>query len=400
MLSFEEALSRILDDAPRLGNESVDLVCCVGRILTQNIHASTPIPAFDYSAMDGYAFAFADLPLSDGAPRLPVEGVSRPGAAPLERVNAKTACRIFTGAPVPPYSDTVVAQEDVHQEEGAIVFSRPVKQGQHVRRKGEDLAVGAVAISQGERLAPRHVGLCAALDQARLLVAQKPRVTILTTGDELRAVGTPAFPGSVVDGNGPMIGSLVIEAGGIPTHVHARDTLEDMREGVREALRNSDLVLTIGGISVGAHDHVKEALVAEGVHLDFWKVAIKPGKPLAYGRKGNLRVLGLPGNPAAAFVTATLFAVPLLRAMQGATQARHAWMVLRAKHDMTLPQGRVEFARARIELDEHGVPSVALCGHQASGSNVGLARANALAWLPDRGGKLSAGDVVRVLPLM
>ena len=398
MLSFEDALSRILDDAPALGNESVDLVSSVGRILAQNMHASTPIPAFDYSAMDGYAFAFADLPAD--APRLPVEGASRPGAVPLECVKEGTACRIFTGAPIPPHADTVVAQEDVRIEDGCIVFSRSVKPGQHVRRQGEDLALGAIAIPKGERLAPRHLGLCAALDLARLLVAQKPRVTILTTGDEVRAVGTPAFPGSVVDGNGPMIGSLVSEAGATSLRVHARDTPEDMREGVRKALQNSDLVLTIGGISVGAHDHVKEALVAEGVELDFWKVAIKPGKPLAYGRKDKIRVLGLPGNPAAAFVTATLFAVPLLRAMQGATQARHAWMVLRAKHDMTLPQGRIEFARARIELDDQGVPSVALCGHQASGSNVGLARANALAWLPDRGETLSAGDVVRVLPLM
>ena len=398
MLSFEDALTRILDDAPALGNEAVDLVSSVGRILAQNMHASTPIPAFDYSAMDGYAFAFADLPAD--APRLSVEGASRPGAMPLERVQEGTACRIFTGAPIPRHADTVVAQEDVHKEDGCIVLARPVKRGQHVRRQGEDLALGAIAIPKGERLATRHIGLCAALDLAQLLVAQKPRVTILTTGDELRAAGTPAFPGSVVDGNGPMIGSLVSEAGATSLRVHARDTLEDMREGVRKALQNSDLVLTIGGISVGAHDHVKEALVAEGVELDFWKVAIKPGKPLAYGRKDKIRVLGLPGNPAAAFVTATLFAVPLLRAMQGATHVRHSWMVLPAKHDMTLPEGRVEFARAQIEVDENGIPSVALCGHQASGSNVGLARANALAWLPDRGGKLAMGDVLRVLPLM
>lgn len=398
MLSFDEALDRILADAPILGSETVDLALSVGRILARDIVAPTPLPAFDYSAMDGYAFSYSDLSAGEN-PRLPVQGISRPGAAPLEMVKSGTACRIFTGAPIPPPADTVVAQEDVGEENSEIIFSRLVKRGQHVRRKGEDLPAGAMAILRGERLSTRHMGLCAALDYARVVVARKPRVTILTTGDELRSIGSPYFPGSVVDGNGPMIGSLVDECGGFPTYVHARDTLEDVRNGVRRALQESDLVLTIGGISVGSHDHVREALLAEGVILDFWKVAIKPGKPLAYGRKDQLRVLGLPGNPAAAFVTATLFAKPLLRALQGATQTRHSWMVARAKHDMPLPAGKVEFARATLETDAAGWPVVTLLGHQASGSNVGIARAHALAWLPGHGGCIAAGETVRVLPL-
>ena len=233
-----------------------------------------------------------------------------------------------------------------------------------------------------------------------MTVMQKPRVTILTTGDELRNVGSAAFPGSVVDGNGPMIGSLVIDCGGIPKLVHARDTIDAVRDGVRRALEDTDVLLTIGGISVGSHDHVREALEAEGVTLDFWKVAMKPGKPLAYGRKGNIRVLGLPGNPAAAFVTATLFAAPLLRAVQGDAAARHRWLVARANHEMVLPEGRIEFARAKLDVDDAGWPSVALLGHQASGSNVGISRAEALAWLPGRGGRIEVGEPVRVLPLI
>ena len=399
MLLFEDALNRILDDAPKLGAERVAFASCVGRILAENLVATTPMPPFDYSAMDGYAFAFADLPAGNER-RLLVEGVSRPGAAPLEYVAMRTACRIFTGAPIPNLADTVVAQEDVVLDEGSILFSRAVKCGQHVRRKGEDLGAGAIAISQGQRLATKHLGLCAALDRSHMTVMQKPRVTILTTGDELRNVGSAAFPGSVVDGNGPMIGSLVIDCGGIPKLVHARDTIDAVRDGVRRALEDTDVLLTIGGISVGSHDHVREALEAEGVTLDFWKVAMKPGKPLAYGRKGNIRVLGLPGNPAAAFVTATLFAAPLLRAVQGDAAARHRWLVARANHEMVLPEGRIEFARAKLDVDDAGWPSVALLGHQASGSNVGISRAEALAWLPGRGGRIEVGEPVRVLPLI
>jgi len=398
MLPFEDALNQILHDAPKLGSERVAFESCVGRILAEDLFATTPMPLFDYSAMDGYAFAFADLPTGNGR-RLLVEGISRPGALPLENVAMGTACRIFTGAPIPPAADTVIAQEDVALEEGAIVFSRAVKRGQHVRRKGEDLETGAMAIARGQRLATKHLGLCAALDRSFIAVAQKPRVTILTTGDELRKVGTAAFPGSVVDGNGPMIGSLVTDCGGIPRHVHARDTLDAVRDGVRRALEDTDVLLTIGGISVGSHDHVREALEAEGVILDFWKVAMKPGKPLAYGRKGDIRVLGLPGNPAAAFVTATLFAAPLLRAMQGDAAARHRWLVARAKHEIVLPEGRVEFARAKLDVDDAGWPWVTLFGQQASGSNVGISRAEALAWLPGRGGRIEVGEAVRVLPL-
>ncbi len=398
MISYDEALDRILGAAPRLATESVELATCVGRVLAEDIVCEQPIPAFDYSAMDGYAFVFADLAPGERA-RLPIAGVSRPGGQLLEKVREGAACRIFTGAPVPPPADTVVAQEDVDADGDGIVLLRAPKREQHVRRRGEDMAVGTVALTQGMRLRTQHVGLCAALDRARLLVARKPRVTILTTGDELRTAGSTAFPGSVIDGNGPMISALVTACGGIAEHRHAADEIEAVRDEVRLALRQSDLVLTIGGISVGSHDHVRGALGAERVALDFWKVAIKPGKPVAHGRHGEVRVLGLPGNPAAAFVTATLFAAPLLRAMQGDAAARPKWIAARAAHEMSLPDGRTEFARARIEVDEDGQLFVSLFAHQASGSTVGIARANALAWLPGRGGKLSKDETLRVLPL-
>ncbi|MBK9259875.1 MAG: molybdopterin molybdotransferase MoeA [Polyangiaceae bacterium] len=398
MFTYEEALERLLDDAPRLEPEPVSPLECVGRVLAEDVAARAPIPAFDYSAMDGYAFALSDLP-SGEKPRLLVVGESRPGGAPLEIVAQGTACRIFTGAPVPKRADTVVAQEDVQREGDAILLTHAIRRGQHVRKQGEDLQVGATALTRGMRLGTRHVGLVAALDRAKVLVAQKPRVVVLTTGDELRAAGTAAAAGSVVDSNGPMISAIAAQCGATVEHRHARDDIDAIRLEVRRALDCADLLLTIGGVSVGSHDHVREAFVMENVALDFWKVAIKPGKPMAFGRFGQGRVIGLPGNPAAAFVTAVLFAQPLLRAMQGDVAARPKWISARAAHEMVLPTGRIQFARATLEVDDDGRLVASLLPQQASGSTVGVARADALAWLPGRGGKLYAGEMLRVLAL-
>jgi len=398
MISYDEALDRILQDAPRLAAELVEMAASVGRVVAEDIICEHPIPAFDYSAMDGYAFAFADLPLAEPL-RLPVAGISRPGGELLARVRPGTACRILTGAPLPPLADTVVPQEDVDPDSDGILFRRGPQKGRHIRRRGDDMQIGALAITRGTILGARHMGLCAALDRAHLKLARKPRVTILTTGDELRAVGSPFTPGSVVDGNGPMISALVNDCGGIAQHDHVADELNAIRDAIRRALVNSDLILTIGGISVGSHDHVRAALSAEGVILDFWKVAIKPGKPVAYGRHGDVRVLGLPGNPAAAFVTATIFAAPLLRMMQGHGAARPAWIAARAMHDMALPDGRDEFARANVEFGSDGQLLVSLLPQQASGSTVGIAKANALARLVGRSGTLTKGEPLQILML-
>ncbi len=398
MLSYEEALNRLLEETPRLASQLVEPIASVGRVLAEDIAARSPIPAFDYSAMDGYAFAATEL-RSGGRQRLAVVGESRPGATPLERVVTGTACRIFTGAPVPSPADTVVAQEDVERDGDTILLPETIKRGQHVRKQGEDLNVGAMALTQGVRLGVQHVGLVAALDRAQILVAQKPRVVVLTTGDELRDAGTAAIAGSVVDSNGPMISAISLHCGAIIEHRHARDEIDAVRHEVRHALECADLLLTIGGVSVGSHDHVREALVAENVNLDFWKVAIKPGKPMTFGRFGRGRVIGLPGNPAAAFVTAILFAVPLLRAMQGDVAARPKWIAARAAHEMVLPVGRIQFARATLEVDDAGQLVTSLLPQQGSGSTLGVARADALVWLPGRGGSLAAGEIVRVLPL-
>jgi molybdopterin molybdotransferase len=398
MISYEEALDRILEDVPRLASELVDLEACVQRVLAEDLVARKPIPAFDSSAMDGYAFALTDLPAGE-KPLLPVVGVSRPGGTVLDFVAKGTACRIFTGAPVPSGADVVVAQEDVDRNGETIVLNRAIKPGQHVRKRGEDLQAGTTVLTPGIRLEIQHIGLLAGLDRAQVLVAQKPRVVVLTTGDELRNSGSVDVAGSVVDSNGPLISALMRHHGANTEHRHAGDDLGAIRNEVRRALTNADLLLTVGGVSVGSHDYVREAFVAEGIELDFWKVAIKPGKPMAFGKFGRGRILGLPGNPAAAFVTAVLFALPLLRAMQGHNAARPQWIAARAAHEMVLPESKSQFARAKLDVDEGGRLVVSLVGHQASGSALGVARANALAWLPGRGGILGPGEMVQVLPL-
>lgn len=392
MLSFEEARARILAEALAVESEEVALAEANGRVLADDLVATSPLPPFDYSAMDGYA-----LCTDDGGLTLPVVSESRAGGpSPVELAHG-TAMRILTGAPLPPRANAILPQEDVTRAGDAIRFATPPIPGRHIRRAGEDLAVGAVALARGARLAPQQLALAATLDRTTLRVARRPRVAIVSTGDELRAPGTPRRPGSIVDCNGPMLVELCRAVGATARYSRVRDDLEATRAAIRDALED-DLVLTIGGVSVGDHDYVRDALAAEGVSLDFWRVAIKPGKPIAFGRYESRRVLGLPGNPAAAFVTFTLFVAPLLRAMQG--DARPLGPVLRAKlgHAARGSQGRLEFARARLG-DANGELTATLLLQQASGAVTSIAWADALVPLPMEP-ELPAGTPVDAIPLV
>lgn len=387
MLTLEEARAKILAAVPRLGEETVALDDLCGRVLAEDVLASGPLPPFDYSAMDGYALVAAEH-----APSMPVIGESRAGG-PLPAVLAPgAAARILTGAPIPPRADAVVPQEDVVREGDTIAIAARPTPGKHIRRQGEDLAAGALALARGTRLSAGHIALLATVDRASARVAKKPRVTIVSTGDELREPGSPARPGSIVDGNSYMLTALCRSAGAIARRVRVGDELDATRAAIREAL-DGDLILTVGGVSVGDHDYVRDALAAEGVALGFWKVAIKPGKPLAFGRKDEKLVLGLPGNPAAAFVTFLTFGAPLLRAMTGDARATTPVRarLLRARRGT---ENRTELARARLHGD-----TVELFDNQASGAVTGLAWCDALAVLPANTSSFAEGtpvDVYRV----
>jgi molybdopterin molybdotransferase len=393
MLPFDDAVRRILESAPSLPSESVALEHCVGRVLAEDLVARAPLPGFDYSAMDGYAVASSELN-GAGPWSLPVRGESRAGAL-APKLAPNSVCRIFTGAPIPDGADAVVMQEDVVRDGDSARFTISPTPGSHIRRRGEDLAEGAIALARGTRLNAFRVGLAAAVDRADVLVARRPKVAILCTGEELRQPGSPAVPGTIPDSNGPSLAALVWSAGGV-TDIRPRtgDTLAATEAALRAALKDTDLLLTVGGVSVGEHDLVRAALSNVGAQLDFWKVAIRPGKPLAFGRFGETLILGLPGNPVSAQLTFALFGMPLIRAMQGDRKPLPARGRARLQSALGHTPGRTGFYRAQLDGELALTPS-----NQASGSTASLANADALLIVPAESTGLAAGDSVEMIRL-
>lgn len=403
MLSFEEARARVLDGVERVGAERVWFTEAVGRVLAEDVTSARALPPFDHSAMDGYALA-ADALSGDAPFRLRVTAESRTGGELPGVIAPGDACRIFTGARIPPGTDAVVMQEDVVREGDIAVLAARPRRGANVRRAGEDVSVGQVVLARGARVTPYALMLLASVERARVSVAARPRVAIVATGDELRDLGDPDRGGSVIDANAPTLAALVAMLGAAPTVLpRAQDDLDATRAAVRDALGRSDLVLTIGGVSVGAHDVVKDALALEGVAMDFWKVAIKPGKPVAMGRATrdgrSVRVLGLPGNPASAVLTFALFGAPLIRAMQG--DAAPVPMEVDARLARTLKRapGRTEFLRVRLAREGDALVAHPL-ENQASGAVTSFAWADALARVPAEVASLEAGTMLRCTRLM
>jgi molybdopterin molybdotransferase len=399
MLTFDEALARVLDDAPRVGDERVAFTDCVGRVLADDVRARAPQPAFDYSAMDGYAVRAAELS-ARGDLTLKVVGESRTGAPPPEPIAEGSACRIFTGALIPPGADAVVMQEDVTRDGDAARFARAARHGENIRRRGEDVSEGAVVLAKGTRVTPFQIALLASVEALRVTVARRPVVSILSTGDELRDAGTADHPGSVVDANGPGLAALVAMCGGAPRVMpFARDDLAGTEAAIAQALASSDLVITVGGVSVGDHDVVRTAMERAGVALDFWKVAIRPGKPLCMGRAGRVRVLGLPGNPSSATLTFVLFGAPLVRAMQGDLRAVAPRVEATLDGTLRQPAGRTSFVRVTLDERSGGAVAARPLANQASGAVTSFAWADALAVLPADAASLASGAKVTCVRL-
>ncbi len=395
MLGFDEARARLLSLAPRLGSERVGLEEAAGRVLAEELRAPFDLPAFDYSAMDGYAVRTSDFP-GEAPWSLPVRGESKTGGV-APALAPGSVCRIFTGAELPAGADAVVMQEQVERVDDDATFRKAPAPGANVRRKGEDLARGAVALTRGLHLSPSRVALAAAVDRAWVQVARRPVVTILRTGDELRAPGSPPLPGTIPESNGVALRAVAGRAGALARlGPFVRDDLAATERAFRDALAGTDVLVTVGGVSVGTHDVVRPALERVGVTLDFWKVSMKPGRPLAVGRHGEAVVLGLPGNPVSALVTFGLFGVPLLRAMQGDASPLPEMDRARLARPVRHEPGRTEFLRARVARQSGGLLATALL-NQASGAVTSLAEANALAVIAADRAALEAGDEVDVL---
>ena len=393
MLSFEQALETLLAAAQPVEEvRHVPLLAAAGRVLAEAQRSTVAVPPLDNSAMDGYAVRAADvtaagvcLPVSQ---RIPAGTVGTP-------LQAGTAARIFTGAPIPAGADAVVMQERCEHGEAGVVINHVPHAEENIRRAGEDIAVGAEILPAGVRLRPQEIALAASAGLPELPVYRRVRVGLFFTGDELVQPGEPLPPGGIYNSNRYALRTLLESLGCEVRDLGAvADTLEATRDALRRAAAENDLVVTSGGVSVGEEDHVKPAVEAEG-KLDMWKIAIKPGKPLAFGeiRKaegGKAWFIGLPGNPVAAFVTALMLVRPFILRLQGVQHVQPRVLTLRADSAWTkADKARAEFLRARLN-DRGGVEFYA---NQGSAVATSLCHSDGLVINPV-GQVINPGDTV------
>ena len=317
LLSVDEALARVLAEAAPLPAERIPLAESYGRVLAADLAARRTQPPAAVAAMDGYAVRGDDV--ASARAHLTVVGEVAAGHPFTHALRAGEAARIFTGGVVPAGADTVVVQENATRDGDQVTFSDAIAKADNVRYEGSDFRTGDVLLRQGRRLSARDLALAAAMNHAELPVHRHPKVALLATGDELVAPGIEPRPGQIVHSNGFALAALARGEGAQTTDLGiAPDRLEETVAAVRRARAiDADVLVTTGGASVGDHDLVRPAFLSEGMNLSFWKVALKPGKPLMYGRLGSLHVLGLPGNPVSSYVAAVLFLAPLLRRLQG-----------------------------------------------------------------------------------
>ena len=391
MLSFDEACERLLGFVrPVREVEEVDTMFAAGRVLAVDQHSAIDQPPMDNSGMDGYALRAADVPVA--GTRLPVSQRIPAGSVGHELAPG-TAARIFTGAPLPPGADTVVMQELCEHAGDEVVVNTVPRVGEAVRRMGEDIARGARVLPAGLRLTPQAVALAASVGLARLPVHRRVKVAVFSTGSELVMPGEPLPPGGIYNSNRYLLRGLLAALGcEVEDFGIVPDRLDATREVLRRAAEGHDLILTSGGVSVGEEDHVKPAVEAEG-SLDMWKIAMKPGKPLAYGRVHGAAFIGLPGNPVSSFVTFLLMVRPFLLATQGASAVASAAMQLRADFDWPRPDRRREFLRARMNAQG----GVELFANQGSAALESTVWANGLVDIP-AGSAIARGETVRFLP--
>jgi molybdopterin molybdotransferase len=397
LLSVAEALALILKDAAPTEPETVPLLEAAGRVLAAPLAATLTQPPFDASAMDGYAVRHADVEALPA--RLTVIGEAAAGHGYGGRVGPGETVRIFTGAPVPAGADAIVIQENTRREGDTVVVSEGTPERGHIRARGFDFSEGQVLLAAGTRLATRQVTLAAAMGHARLPVRRRPKVAILATGDELVEPGVRPGPDQIVCSNSYGIATLVRAVGGEARIIDiARDTRADL-DSKLDAGRGADVLVTIGGASVGDHDLIAPALEARGVALDFWKIAMRPGKPLMFGRQGEQRILGLPGNPVSSLICGRVFLVPLLHRLLGLAEASETRV--RARLAVALEENgpRAHYMRAILEPAGAGLPAVRPVRSQDSSLLSPLAAASGLIVRLPLAPALPAGSEVEVLEL-
>lgn len=395
MLSLDEALERLLAAAiPVAELEQVDTLDCAGRVLAQAIVSTLDVPPRDNSMMDGYAVHLADV--SSSGVRLPV-AQRIPAGSVGHALAPGTAARIFTGAPVPPGADAIVMQELCEPEGESVIVNHVPRDGDWITRRGADIRQGARVLAAGTRLRPQEAGLAASIGTARVSVFRRLKVGIFSTGSELVMPGEPLPDGAIYNSNRYLLRGLLRALGcEVMDYGIVRDDLGATREVLRRAAADNDLVVTSGGVSAGEEDHVKPAVQAEG-ELDLWKIAMKPGKPLAYGRvrnqTGGADFIGLPGNPVSAFVTFLIVVRPFILKRQGVDSVLPRGDLRRADFDWPKQDPRREFLRARVNAEG----GLEIYPSQNSAVLTSTAWADGLVDNP-AGTRIARGDSVHFLP--
>ena len=398
-LRLEEARERMIAAiTPVTGEETVGLGASLGRVLARDVHSTVDVPSHRNSAMDGYALAGRELP-SESSASFEIIGTSWAGRPFMGAVGQGQCVRIMTGATVPEATDTVVMHEHVRLENGRAVIEAGHRAGQHVRPVGEDIRRGELALAAGCVLTPARLGVLASVGVGEVQVRRRPRVAFFSTGDELRPVGTELAPGQIYDSNRyslagmlARLGVEVIDLGVVP------DTREDTLRAFETAAAQADAIVTSGGVSVGEADYVTETLERHG-EFGFWKVAMKPGKPVAFGRFRKAVFFGLPGNPVSVMVTFYQLVRPALRALAGVADAEPPILV-RATCETRLRKapGRLEFQRGVLARRPEGGYTVRSTGHQGSGVLRSMSEANCFIVLPLEQGDVQPGTEVEVQP--
>ena len=399
LMPVTEALSAVLAGAEPLPEEMVALDAAHHRVLARDVAARRTQPPQAMSAMDGYAVRAADA--SNVAARLKVIGEVAAGRPFDKTVGAGEAVRIFTGGVIPQGADAVIIQEDTVADGDSIDITEAAISGRHIRPAGVDFRKGDILLAGGSRLTDRDLSLAAGMNYPELPVTRRPKVAILATGDELVMPGSNPDPGQIVYSNGYALRALARAEGAETIDLGiAADTVEATALGIRRARDSgADILITMGGASVGDHDLVKQSLEAEGVTMAFWRIAMRPGKPMMHGRLGAMRVIGLPGNPVSSYVCGFLFLVPLIRKLSGRADIHHISETALLGRDIAANDLREDYLRARLKVRADGVLIATPVDHQDSSLLRNLATARALVIRAPFAPKATAGSACNILRL-
>ena len=396
-IKVDEARKIILEKIKVQGTEKVSISEALGRILSEDIIARRNNPPMDNSAMDGYALKAKDIELATSENPIKLEIIEdlAAGYSPKMTIQSGQAVRIMTGAPIPEGADAVIMQEDTERNENSVQVKDKAEIRENIRDAGEDVREGETVIKKGAKLLPAHIGMMAVVGRSSVLVGRRPSVAILSTGDEIKDLDDSLSGPCIYNSNGYMLAAQVKSAGGIPSYLGiARDNEEDLMEKFNWALQ-CDIVVSSGGVSVGDYDLVKASLKKMGQEMLFWKVAMKPGKPLAFGRIDNVPIFGLPGNPVSSFVSFEQFVRPSIRKMMGASQLSHLLVQAKLTHTVHKKAGRQHFLSAYVKW-ENGTCTVSPTQEQGSGILKSTVNANGLLIFPLELTEMTKGTEVTV----